>query len=88
MADGLPVDVLVQAGAVGIAIALIILLALLLRSFFNLLQNHIVKTDETMRKNAEAMVSLGGVINANTDAVERHARISERIERYLDNHSG
>lgn len=77
-------QVFIQGGAVGLALALIFLLALVLRFTYKMMANHMAHSDETIKENAKAMTSLAGVINTNTNAIERNTRVAERVERILD----
>lgn len=91
MVEAFPVDLLVQTGAVGIAIALVILTYLRGKAYDQVVANHVRKTDETISKNADAMlenakanVKLAGVIEANTEATKRNSDIMDRVQRLLD----
>ena len=85
------VELLVQAGAVGLALALIALLYFqgktnrADRSDFNkIVGNHMSKTDSIIEKNAIAMTTLAGAIQASVKVSDRTATIMERVERRLD----
>lgn len=75
---------LIQGGAVGIALALITLLALILRFTYNMMSTHMSHSDETIKENAKAMTQLSGVITNNSEAVNRNTTVIERVERILD----
>jgi hypothetical protein len=75
---------LVQAGAVGIAIALIILISLILKFTYKMMVTHMQNSDSTIKENAKAMTHLASVITNNSEAVNRNTIVIERVERILD----
>lgn len=77
-------QVFIQGGAVGLALALILLLALVLRFTYKMMGEHMKHSDETITENAKAMTKLAGVIDTNTDAINRNTIVTERVERVLD----
>lgn len=72
------VEFLVQAGAVGISLALIGLIYFLVRMIFRLVTNHMTHSDEIMNK-------LIVVIDSTHKAIDRNTKVTERVERVLDN---
>lgn len=77
-------QVFIQGGAVGLALALIILLALILRFTYKMMADHTRSTDKVITENAKAMTQLSGVIDANTHAIIRNTEVVRRVERVLD----
>lgn len=70
-------DVFIQGGAVGLALALIILLALILRFTYKMIANHMAHSDDIM-------LQVIKVLDKNTNAVMDNTRVMERVERILD----
>lgn len=77
-------ETLIQGGAVGIALSLIILLALILKFTYKMMVTHMANSDTTIKENAKAMTQLSGVITNNSEAVNRNTVVIERVERILD----
>jgi hypothetical protein len=78
-------QVFIQGGAVGLALALIFLLALVLRFTYKMMASHNESSNEIIMENARAMTKLAGVIETNTNAITMNTRVTERVERFLDN---
>ncbi len=88
MASPIPVDSLIQGGAVGISLALVILLYLRGKAHDAIVQkqmeahdlmlgNHMSRTDKLVADNTKAMSKMAS-------AIDKSAKVSERIERILD----
>lgn len=77
-------EIFIQGGAVGLALALIILLALILRFTYKMMSTHMSNSDRTIQENAKAMTQLSGVIANNSEAVDRNTVVIQRVERFLD----
>ena len=68
---------LIQAGAVGISIALIVLLGIVLKYGYKLVTNHMVHSDAIHKKTAKIQGQLIEVIKVNS-------KVLDRVERKLD----
>lgn len=77
-------DNLLQYGALGLALALIILITIILKYVYCLVSNNIESSSKVILKNVEAMATLTNVIERNTQNVNRSIEVMKRVEHYLD----
>lgn len=77
-------DNLLQYGALGLALALIILITIILKYVYCLVSNNIESSSKVILKNVEAMATLTNVIERNTQNVNRSIEVMKRVEHHLD----
>lgn len=77
-------DNLLQYGALGLALALIILITIILKYVYCLVSNNLESSSKVIFKNVEAMATLTNVIERNTQNVNRSIEVMKRVEHYLD----
>ncbi len=70
-------DTVIQGGAVGVAIALIILMYFFIKWFTKIISNHI-------NHNTEVLTELKGLIKRDFEATDRNTEVMKRVERTLD----
>lgn len=56
--EGIDIGILVQAGAVGISVALILLIGYMIKNIVGLFKNHIQANTETMAELRESIIEL------------------------------
>lgn len=71
------IQTVIQGGAVGIAVLLVLALILVIKWFVKLVSNHI-------NHNTSALTKLNQTIDSNTKSNERSMKVLERVERVLD----
>ena len=80
----LDLQTIIQSGAVGIAVLLIILITFILKWVFKLVNNHITHSTDAMVGNTKALTSLKDSIDSNNKTNENIMKIVERVEQRLD----
>lgn len=75
---------ILQYGALGLALALIFLIALILKYVYTLIAENLRASNEVILKNVEAMGTLTNVIERNTQNVNRSIEVMKRVEHHLD----
>ena len=75
---------ILQYGALGLALALIFLIALILKYVYTLISSNLESSNKVILKNVETMSILTNVIERNTENVNRSIEVMKRVERHLD----
>ena len=71
----LNIETIIQGGAVGISVLLIITLIIVLKAVFKMMGNHVNHNTAALNKVALAVDSIKGAVNNNTKQSERMERI-------------
>lgn len=82
--EGLDLQTIIQGGAVGIAVLLIILLYFILKWGAKFFGNHMNHNTEAWNNNTKALTSLKDSIDSNNKTNEGIMKVVDRVERRLD----